>query len=73
MLGPLPRRGLLRAGFGGENALPRFDATAYNTILQQASQGAPLQAFTYLRLGPELMQDNNLDTFTTFVHKMAAL
>lgn len=63
-------RGWLRAGFSGENALPRFDATAYNTILQQASG---LQAFTYLRLGPTLMQASNLDTFTSFVHKMANL
>lgn len=57
-------------GFAGENALPRYDATAYNTIVQQ-SQGA--EGFTYLRLGSELMQSGNLQTFQQFVQRMNQL
>ncbi len=61
-------------GFGGENALPRFDQTAYNTILNQAhNNGRVINDFTYLRLSAPLLQDNNFNTFKGFVNSMQGL
>ena len=57
-----------RAGYGGENALARYDQTAYNTI---ESQSQSIAEFTYLRLGPTLMQSGNFQTFQGFVEAMA--
>eukprot|EP00742_Colponemidia_sp_Colp-10_P002201 GILJ01002353.1.p1 GENE.GILJ01002353.1~~GILJ01002353.1.p1 ORF type:complete len:476 (+),score=54.94 GILJ01002353.1:113-1429(+) len=60
-------------GYAGENALPRFDYDAYQQIQQQAfSQGHDLENFTYLRLGPDLMSDNNLYNFANFVKSMSS-
>jgi beta-amylase len=60
--------------YSGENALPRFDATAYGTIETEArAQGNNLAGFYYLRLGPELLQDQNLNTFAGFVQTMHKL
>jgi hypothetical protein len=64
-----------------ENALGRYDATAYNTILRNArpqginKNGPPehkLLGFTYLRLSDELLQGQNYATFKTFVSRMHA-
>uniref|UniRef100_A0A453BCR7 Beta-amylase n=1 Tax=Aegilops tauschii subsp. strangulata TaxID=200361 RepID=A0A453BCR7_AEGTS len=64
-----------------ENALGRYDATAYNTILRNArpkginKNGPPehkLFGFTYLRLSNELLEGQNYATFQTFVEKMHA-
>lgn len=64
-----------------ENALGRYDATAYNTILRNArpqginKNGPPahkLNGFTYLRLSDELLEGQNYDTFKTFVRRMHA-
>ena len=61
-------------GFGGENALPRFDQTAYNTILNQAhNNGKVINDFTYLRLSNVLLQTNNFNTFKGFVNSMRGL
>ncbi|KAL5198573.1 hypothetical protein ABZP36_002085 [Zizania latifolia] len=64
-----------------ENALSRYDATGYNTILRNARptginvNGPPehkLFGFTYLRLSDELMEEENFSTFKTFVRRMHA-
>ncbi|KXG36427.1 beta-amylase [Sorghum bicolor] len=64
-----------------ENALSRYDATAYNTILRNArpqginKNGAPehkLYGFTYLRVSDELFEGENYTTFKTFVRRMHA-
>ena len=55
------------AGFAGENALVRYDQTAYDTIKTQASGAS---AFTYLRLSDDLMSGSNWDTFANFVNDM---
>ncbi|TVU38707.1 hypothetical protein EJB05_12091 [Eragrostis curvula] len=64
-----------------ENALGRYDATAYNTILRNArpqgvnKNGPPehkLYGFTYLRLSDELLEGQNYATFKTFVRRMHA-
>ncbi len=58
-------------GYSGENALARYDQTAYNTIEAQAtSAGFTISSFTYLRLDSTLMQQNNLNTFESFVSTM---
>lgn len=58
--------------FAGENALPRYDQTAYNTIVSQAtSNGHDIEDFTYLRLGSTLLQGGNWGTFTNFVSTMS--
>lgn len=62
-----------RAGiaFGGENALARYDSTAYATVEQQASAlGYSISAFTYLRLSSTLLQPDNFPTFVDFVANM---
>ncbi|KAG2397282.1 Beta-amylase protein [Vigna angularis] len=65
----------------GENALPRYDSTAYNQIILNArpqgvnKNGPPkLMMFgvTYLRLSDDLLQQSNYDTFKKFVLKMHA-
>lgn len=64
-----------------ENALGRYDATAYNTILRNArpqginKNGPPehkLYGFTYLRVSDELLEGQNYTTFKTFVRRMHA-
>jgi beta-amylase len=57
--------------FSGENALQRYDTTAYNTIKDQAtSLNWNIDAMTYLRLTDELMSDSNWDNFKNFVNDM---
>lgn len=65
----------------GENALSRYDSTAYNQILLNARpnginrDGQPklrMYGVTYLRLSDELLQKPNLNLFKTFVKKMHA-
>jgi len=56
--------------YQGENALPRFDQTAYNTILYESNRVFVIDGFTYLRLSNTLMQSSNLGTFTSFVNQM---
>lgn len=65
----------------GENALSRYDSTAYNQILLNARpnginrDGEPklrMYGVTYLRLSDELLQKTNLNLFKTFVKKMHA-
>jgi len=53
--------------FNGENALVRYDNTAYEKILSYSNK---LQAFTYLRLSDDLLQGSNFDNFKTFVSNM---
>ncbi|VAI11713.1 unnamed protein product [Triticum turgidum subsp. durum] len=64
-----------------ENALPRYDPTAYNTILRNArphginKSGPPehkLFGFTYLRLSNQLVEGQNYVNFKTFVDRMHA-
>uniref|UniRef100_A0A6B2L506 Beta-amylase n=1 Tax=Arcella intermedia TaxID=1963864 RepID=A0A6B2L506_9EUKA len=56
--------------YKGENALPRYDQTAYNTIKYESNRVGPIGGFTYLRLGDTLMQSNNFQTFSSFVNQM---
>ncbi|KAJ8749172.1 hypothetical protein K2173_018643 [Erythroxylum novogranatense] len=65
----------------GENALPRYDAAAYNQIILNArpngvnGDGHPnlrMYGLTYLRLSDALMKQNNLKLFKSFVRKMHA-
>ncbi|KAL5542461.1 hypothetical protein UlMin_010171 [Ulmus minor] len=61
----------------GENALPRYDETAHDQILQAAAfnfEGSSgenqMCAFTYLRMNPHLFQADNWRHFVAFVKKM---
>lgn len=54
-------------GFGGENALSRFDDWAYDKMLTYRDR---LDAITYLRLSPALVEAENLARFTRFVTLM---
>lgn len=65
----------------GENALARYDPTAYNQILLNArpngvnKNGPPthkLSGLTYLRLSDKLLEDKNLSIFKLFVKRMHA-
>lgn len=65
----------------GENALSRYDATAYNQILLNArpngvnKEGPPklrMYGVTYLRLSDDLLAENNFKIFKIFVKKMHA-
>ncbi|WOK94867.1 hypothetical protein Cni_G03572 [Canna indica] len=58
-----------------ENALPCYDRDTYNKILDNAKplndpDGRHLSSFTYLRLGPVLMQSHNFLEFERFVKQM---
>ncbi|RYR21713.1 hypothetical protein Ahy_B03g067031 isoform C [Arachis hypogaea] len=65
----------------GENALPRYDAAAYNQMILNArpngvnKNGPPklsMYGITYLRLSDELLQKSNFAIFKKFVLKMHA-
>lgn len=65
----------------GENALPRYDATAYNQMLLNVRpngvnlNGPPklkMSGLTYLRLSDDLLQTDNFQLFQKFVKKMHA-
>ncbi|KAG6748104.1 hypothetical protein POTOM_048005 [Populus tomentosa] len=58
-----------------ENALPCYDREGYNKILENAKplhnpDGRHLSVFTYLRLGPVLMERHNFQEFERFVKRM---
>lgn len=63
----------------GENALPRFDQCALEQILKSSQldmEGLPQEraemcAFTYLRMTPDLFQDDKWGRFVAFVMKMS--
>ncbi|KAG6475031.1 beta-amylase 1, chloroplastic-like [Zingiber officinale] len=57
----------------GENALPRYDETAHEQILNAAARDEEekMAAFTYLRMGPDLFQPDNWRRFVAFVKNMA--
>lgn len=54
--------------FSGENALARYDSTAYATV-EADIRGAA--SFTYLRLSDTLLQNDNFAEFTSFVRTLA--
>lgn len=62
----------------GENALPRYDDTAHEQIMQSASLNMEgnaddkreMCAFTYLRMNPDLFQADNWRRFVSLVKKM---
>eukprot|EP00602_Paraphysomonas_sp_CaronLab_P004130 CAMPEP_0185024838 /NCGR_PEP_ID=MMETSP1103-20130426/8028_1 /TAXON_ID=36769 /ORGANISM="Paraphysomonas bandaiensis, Strain Caron Lab Isolate" /LENGTH=403 /DNA_ID=CAMNT_0027557903 /DNA_START=155 /DNA_END=1366 /DNA_ORIENTATION=+ len=63
-----------KADYSGENALQRYDQTAYDTIKSQSSSlGHNIDAFTYLRLTDDLLSGSNWNTFTQFVNDMRNL
>merc|ERR1712083_422731 len=51
----------------GENALPRYDTTAYQKIESYKGQ---THAFTYLRAWKELLTGDNFNRFKDFVNSM---
>ncbi|PWA93190.1 beta-amylase 7 [Artemisia annua] len=58
-----------------ENALPCLDKVSYNHLLEKAKppndpDGRHYSAFTYLRLGPHLMEPHNIMEFERFVKRM---
>lgn len=62
------------AKYSGENALQRYDQTAYDTIKSQTTSfGKDISEFTYLRLTDSLMTGTNWNTFTKFVNDMKYL
>merc|ERR1712146_490388 len=54
-------------GMSGENALPRFDNTAYSKIESYKSH---LNDFVYLRLSNDLLSGDNFNNFKSFVNSM---
>jgi len=66
-----------RVPLAGENALPRYDEYAHEQILRAASlnldddgEQGEMCAFTYLRMNPDLFQEENWRRFVGFVKKM---
>eukprot|EP00271_Cylindrocystis_brebissonii_P003915 TRINITY_DN1517_c0_g1_i2.p1 TRINITY_DN1517_c0_g1~~TRINITY_DN1517_c0_g1_i2.p1 ORF type:complete len:374 (-),score=62.95 TRINITY_DN1517_c0_g1_i2:1694-2815(-) len=64
-----------------ENALPRYDWAAFDQVVANARpdginlQGPPkrrISVFTFLRLGPDLLQERNWSEFVHFVRAMHA-
>lgn len=56
-----------------ENALERYDSTAYNRVIQNTcNKGGKVEAFTYLRLNDKLVYNqNNLNEFKRLVSSIA--
>lgn len=68
---------LAQVPLAGENALPRYDEQAHEQILKASalqvdenSGEREMCAFTYLRMNPDLFQDDNWRKFMAFVKKM---
>eukprot|EP00160_Parvularia_atlantis_P015484 Unigene4438_Nuclearia_a/m.13560 Unigene4438_Nuclearia_a/g.13560 ORF Unigene4438_Nuclearia_a/g.13560 Unigene4438_Nuclearia_a/m.13560 type:complete len:472 (+) Unigene4438_Nuclearia_a:48-1463(+) len=61
--------------YRGENALNRYDSTAYQQIVRQSkdSSGRKIDGFTYLRLSQTLLNEPNYSTFRSFVGDMSRL
>jgi len=62
--------------YRGENALQRYDRTAYNQIIAQSrlSNGNPIDGFTYLRLTSDLVNNANYyNDFKWFISQMKLL
>lgn len=60
--------------YSGENALQRYDTTAYSTIKSQASsQSHTIDNFTYLRMTDDLFSGTNWNYFVQFVNDMKYL
>jgi len=55
--------------FSGENALPRYDETAFSKV---ESYRSSMEEFTYLRLSGDLFQGDNFNNFKNFVGRMHA-
>ncbi|KAF5811622.1 putative beta-amylase transcription factor BES/BZR family [Helianthus annuus] len=58
-----------------ENSLPCVDKVSYNHVLEKAKpqndpDGRHYSAFTYLRLGPLLMEPHNIMEFERFIKRM---
>ncbi|MFS7978935.1 putative beta-amylase [Helianthus anomalus] len=60
-----------QVALAGENVLPRYDDYAHDQILKATSlsDNEEMCAFTYLRMNPELFQDEN-EEMCAFVKKM---
>jgi len=56
--------------YQGENALNRYDSTAYASILYEVVRIGGIDAFTYLRIGNNLFSGNNFNLFSSFVQDM---
>jgi len=77
-----------KAGYAGENALPRYDRCAYEQMLSQcthealkadgtvkkgAAPGSSINGFTYLRLGSNLLdQGRKWSEFSRFAQEMSS-
>ena len=60
------------ASMSAENALSRYDDTAYNRIIYNAcSRGGKVDAFTYLRLSETLFSGDNFSRFRSLVSSLA--
>ncbi|KAH0452042.1 hypothetical protein IEQ34_019341 [Dendrobium chrysotoxum] len=62
-------------GLAGENALPRYDESAHDQIVKTATvaegeEREKMEAFTYLRMGPDLFREDNWRKFVGFVKSM---
>lgn len=57
----------------GENALERYDASAYGQVLatSKSHSGSGLSAFTYLRMNKKLFEGENWRHFVEFVKSMS--
>ncbi|KAG0453981.1 hypothetical protein HPP92_025285 [Vanilla planifolia] len=58
----------------GENALPRYDEGAFEKIVGMATAAGGEQermhSFTYLRMGPDMFQEEKWRRFVAFVGRM---
>merc|ERR1712224_95885 len=61
-------------GVSGENALCRFDDSAFDRIISNVVGGSPelppMASFTFLRLRPELFNQQNFPKFMRFVRHL---
>lgn len=56
--------------YSGENALPRYDMLAYDTVKTKSWETSQLSAFTYLRYDDYLFEPGNFENLAHFVDKM---
>jgi beta-amylase len=60
-------------GYEGENALPRYDTSAYQQIQYESNRVMRIQGFDYLRLDSTLLSGGNWNNFISFVKQMHSI
>ncbi|KAL0234817.1 hypothetical protein PCE1_001853 [Barthelona sp. PCE] len=55
---------------GVENALQRFDQSAFDTVFQHVTRNPQMRSVTWLRWGDDMEQDDNFNRYKNFIKRL---